>query len=67
MVGSPDTVRRGVAAFVARTGVDELMVVSAIYDHAARKRCFETLAQAGGSPQSLIGNPLPAGVLPPGP
>ncbi len=37
-IGTPDTVARGIAAFVERTGVDEVMVTSAIYDHAARKR-----------------------------
>jgi alkanesulfonate monooxygenase SsuD/methylene tetrahydromethanopterin reductase-like flavin-dependent oxidoreductase (luciferase family) len=44
--GSPQTVRRGVEEFVGQTGVDELMVVSAIYDHAARLRSYELLAGA---------------------
>ena len=44
-VGSPDVVRRGVEAFVARTGADELIVTSQIYDHAARLRSYEILAQ----------------------
>ena len=44
-VGSPDTVRRGVDAFVARTGADELIVTSQIYDHAARLRSYEILSQ----------------------
>ena len=44
-VGSPHTVRRGLEEFVERTGVDELMVVSAIYDHAARLRSYELLAE----------------------
>ncbi len=43
VVGGPDTVRAGVAAFVARTGADELMVTAQIWDHAARKRSFEIL------------------------
>ena len=43
-VGSPQTVRRGLEEFIERTGVDELMVVSAIYDHAARLRSYELLA-----------------------
>jgi luciferase family oxidoreductase group 1 len=43
--GSPQTVRRGLEEFVERTGVDELMVVSAIYDHAARLRSYELLAE----------------------
>jgi len=45
VVGSPDTVRAGVQAFVDLTGVDELMVVSAIYDHGARVRSYEILAE----------------------
>jgi len=45
--GSPATVRRGVEEFVEETGVDELMVVSAIFDHAARLRSYELLAEIG--------------------
>jgi luciferase family oxidoreductase group 1 len=44
VVGSPETVRRGIAAFVARTGADELMVTAQVFDHAARVRSFEILA-----------------------
>ncbi len=43
-VGSPDTVRRGVEAFVARTGADELIITSQIFDHAARLRSYEITA-----------------------
>jgi len=46
IVGSRDTVQRGLADFVARTGADELMVASAIWDHGARKRSYEILAEA---------------------
>ena len=45
-VGGPATVARSMAAFVARTGVDEVMVTSAIYDHEARKRSLTIAAQA---------------------
>lgn len=45
VVGSPATVRSGVERFVERTGVDEIMVASAIYDHAARVHSYEILAQ----------------------
>ena len=38
IVGSPDTVRAGIEALVAETGADELIVVSDVYDHAARLR-----------------------------
>jgi len=47
-VGSPATVARGLAAFVARTGVDEVMLTSAIWDHAARKRSVAIAAAAMG-------------------
>jgi luciferase family oxidoreductase group 1 len=43
-VGSPATVRRGLEAFNAETGADELIVASAIFDHAARLRSAELLA-----------------------
>ena len=46
VVGSPETVRRGLADFIARTGADELMVTANIYDHAARLRSFELVAEA---------------------
>ena len=46
VVGAPETVRRGLAAFIARTGADELMVTAQIFDHAARVRSFEITAQA---------------------
>jgi luciferase family oxidoreductase group 1 len=44
VVGSRETVRRGLAAFVARTGPDEIIVSSAIFDHAARLRSYEITA-----------------------
>lgn len=44
VVGAPETVRQGIAAFVQRTGADELMVTAQIFDHAARVQSFEILA-----------------------
>jgi luciferase family oxidoreductase group 1 len=46
VVGNPDKVRRGLAAFVARTGADEVMITSTIHDHAARRRSIEIAAEA---------------------
>ncbi|MFS8037504.1 LLM class flavin-dependent oxidoreductase [Xanthobacter sp. AM11] len=46
VVGGPQAVRAGLAAFVAQTGVDEVMVVSDVFDHAARLRSFEIIAEA---------------------
>jgi luciferase family oxidoreductase group 1 len=45
-IGAPATVRAAIEAFVARTGADELMVTSQIYDHAARLRSYEIVAEA---------------------
>ncbi|MEO7415156.1 MAG: LLM class flavin-dependent oxidoreductase [Opitutaceae bacterium] len=44
VVGSPETVQRGIEAFLLRTRVDELMITAAIFDHAARLRSFELVA-----------------------
>ena len=46
VVGSPETVKGGVEAFIARTGADEIMVTAQIFDHKARVRSFEILAGA---------------------
>jgi alkanesulfonate monooxygenase SsuD/methylene tetrahydromethanopterin reductase-like flavin-dependent oxidoreductase (luciferase family) len=51
IVGSPATVRAGLAALVAETGADELMIVSDVYDHAARLRSFELIAEVAGAAQ----------------
>ncbi len=45
VVGSPETVARGLAAFLQRTQVNELMVTAAIYEHAARVRSLDLIAQ----------------------
>ena len=44
MVGSGATVREGLLQFVGQTEPDELMVVSHIYDHGARVRSYEIVA-----------------------
>jgi len=43
-VGSRDTTRRGLASFISRTGADELIITSQIFDHAARLRSYEITA-----------------------
>ncbi|TFZ00067.1 LLM class flavin-dependent oxidoreductase [Ramlibacter humi] len=45
-IGSPATVRDALHAFVERTGADELMITSQIFDHQARMRSYEIAAQA---------------------
>jgi luciferase family oxidoreductase group 1 len=47
-VGSPVTVRARLAEFVADAGADEVIVAAAIYDHAARVRSYEILADTFG-------------------
>lgn len=44
--GSPATIKAKLAPLIEATGADELMVVAAIWDHQARVRSFELLAQA---------------------
>jgi len=44
IVGSPDTVRRGLEEIIARTRADEVMVTAQIFDHAARLKSFELVA-----------------------
>jgi luciferase family oxidoreductase group 1 len=47
MVGAEATVRADLDDFVARTQADELIIVSHIYDHAARLRSYELVAPLG--------------------
>ena len=44
VIGSPQTVRAGLEALVAETAADELIIVSDVFDHAARLRSFELIA-----------------------
>lgn len=46
VVGSPDSVRAGLRAFVDETKVDEVMVVSDVFDHQMRLRSLELIAKA---------------------
>lgn len=48
IVGSKETVRAGIAALLERTRADELMVVTSVFDPAARKRSYEILAEIAG-------------------
>jgi luciferase family oxidoreductase group 1 len=52
LIGSPDTVRKGIGALVEETGADELIVVSDIYEHSERLRSFELIAKAGDLPRT---------------
>jgi luciferase family oxidoreductase group 1 len=48
-VGSPETVRRSIEAFIAGTQVNELMITAQLHDHAARLRSYELIASACGA------------------
>ena len=46
VVGSPETARAGLRKFIDLTAADEIMIAGSIYDHAARVRSFEIVAEA---------------------
>ena len=45
-IGGPETVREGIARFVARTGADELIIAGSIWDPAARQRSLQIAIEA---------------------
>jgi luciferase family oxidoreductase group 1 len=45
VVGSPETVKTGLARFIELTDADEIMVAAMIYDHGARLKSFEIVAE----------------------
>ncbi len=49
-IGSRDTVRSSLKAFVEQTGADELMITSQVFDHAARLRSYEITADLRKAP-----------------
>ena len=49
-IGSPDTVRREMNAFIERTGADELMIAGQIFEHTARLRSYEITAEVAQAP-----------------
>jgi len=46
VVGSPDTVARGVGELLERTGANELMITCMTHDNADRVRSYELIAEA---------------------
>jgi len=49
VVGSPETAKRGLLKFIEVTQPDEIIATAHIYDHAARLRSFELLAEVRAS------------------
>jgi luciferase family oxidoreductase group 1 len=56
-VGSPETVRQGLAAFIEQTRPDELIIAAQIYDHTAQLRSYEIAAEVR---ERLPAGPPPA-------
>ncbi|HXS00219.1 MAG TPA: LLM class flavin-dependent oxidoreductase [Pyrinomonadaceae bacterium] len=48
IIGSAETVRKELEEFVGLTKADELMIVTTIYNHAARVRSYEIVADVAG-------------------
>ena len=51
IIGSPQTVRAGMASLLDATAADELMITTMVYDPADRLRSFELVADLARSPQ----------------
>jgi luciferase family oxidoreductase group 1 len=52
VVGSADQVRGRLLALLEAASADELMITTMVYDHDARRRSYELLAQAFGLPSA---------------
>jgi luciferase family oxidoreductase group 1 len=48
IVGSRATVQQGLDDFIVQTDADELLITAQVYDHAARLRSFEIVAEIHG-------------------
>lgn len=51
IIGNPDEVKRQLQAFLDETQADEMIINSAIYDHNARLRSYEIVAEIAGMNQ----------------
>ncbi|HZH90369.1 MAG TPA: LLM class flavin-dependent oxidoreductase [Pyrinomonadaceae bacterium] len=54
VVGSPETVRRGLKSFIDTTQADEIMVTAQMFDHAARLHSFEIVAGVMSGRETLL-------------
>jgi luciferase family oxidoreductase group 1 len=62
IVGSRETVRAGLEHLIEQTQADELMVVTAVFEHEARVRSLEILAEVAGLSGATIRTPEAAAV-----
>ena len=60
VLGDPAGAREEIEALVARTGADEVMVMSMVHDHGERMRSYELLAEAFGLEAGDEGASAPA-------
>ena len=51
IIGSPETVNRGIAELLTATAADELMITTMVYDPADRLRSFELIADLAAAAQ----------------
>jgi luciferase family oxidoreductase group 1 len=61
IIGDPDKVREGIEQVAREYGAEEVMVVTITYDHAARRRSYELIAEAFGL-SGATGSPASATV-----
>jgi luciferase family oxidoreductase group 1 len=52
IIGTPDTVRAGLEAVAAEYGADDVMVLTITYEHEARRRSYELIAEEFGLTRS---------------
>jgi alkanesulfonate monooxygenase SsuD/methylene tetrahydromethanopterin reductase-like flavin-dependent oxidoreductase (luciferase family) len=57
-VGAPEAVKAGIEAAVAEYGAEEAIVVTITYDHAARRRSYELIAEAFGLSSTTRSQPI---------
>ena len=53
IVGGPDAVRDGLLRFIADTATDEVIVTANIFDHTARLRSYEIVADVA-QPENAV-------------
>jgi luciferase family oxidoreductase group 1 len=53
IVGSPETVKQGIEAVADEYEADEVIIVTITYDHGARRRSYELIAEAFGLAHDL--------------